>query len=359
MIITPTNIKSIYLVQTLLAEVSFNSDNDHLICTGDIISKGPASAEVIDLLISMKASCVRGNHEDRILLTYQDLKSRGLLVPQPHQSHGGDEPPARDRDRDLASSLTPAQIQYLSSCPVILTLGPIPGMGETIVVHGGLVPGVELEKQDPVSVMNMRTLDLETRVPSRSAEGMAWNEVCLFLFSVALALALASPLPFSIFQISIIPPGPHPLGRFKRTKPPFFFPLSLSLFLIFTPSLFLFRKKKQKKTERTHTLTTPIPPGGGPFVLSQLWTKYQTYLPPANRTTVIYGHDSPRGLQLTKYAKGLDTGCVKGGRLTALVIKYDGSEPAVVSIKCNIDYRAEAKARTKAKAKKAGVGDGD
>lgn len=184
---------SISLVQTLLTKVSFNPAHDHLICTGDIIAKGPASGAVINLLISLKASCVRGNHEDRILLTYQDLKSRGrLLVPEPQpdqQSHHEEDELAdqgngpAERDRDLASSLTPAQIHYLSSCPVILRLGHIPGMGETIVVHGGLVPGVELEKQDPVSVMNMRTLDLETQVPSRSADGMAWNEVCpFFLF---------------------------------------------------------------------------------------------------------------------------------------------------------------------------------
>lgn len=161
----------------------------------------------------MKASCVRGNHEDRILLTYQDLQSRGLILPetqQPHQpsssstskdsknspsqsqkpiladDQSDQQDESADRDRDLARSLTPSQVQYLSSCPVILRLGSIPGMGETLVVHGGLVPGVALEKQDPVSVMNMRTLDLESRVPSRSAEGTAWNEVCLFYSSLSL-----------------------------------------------------------------------------------------------------------------------------------------------------------------------------
>lgn len=190
----------------------------------------------------MKASCVRGNHEDRILLTYQDLKSRGL-IPQPQSfheteqqrqqqerqqqpfpsiisrnfprdseeeekkktvavNHQSDRGESADRDRDLARSLTPTQIQYLYSCPVILRLGLIPGMGETIVVHGGLVPGVELEKQDPVSVMNMRTLDLETRVPSRSPEGMAWNEVCAF------SLPLPLPLPL-LLRSQSFPRRPH------------------------------------------------------------------------------------------------------------------------------------------------------
>lgn len=79
-------------------------------------------------------------------------------------------------------------------------------------------------------------------------------------------------------------------------------------------------------------------------IISQIYTKFQTYLPPHRRSTVIYGHDSRRGLQLTPYTKGLDTGCVKGGRLTALVIALDDqgqgaeAEPRVVSVECR-DYR--------------------
>lgn len=53
-------------------------------------------------------------------------------------------------------------------------------------------------------------------------------------------------------------------------------------------------------------------------------------------TTVIYGHDSYNSLSLKTYTKGLDTGCVDGGKLTALVIS-DGGEQKVVQVGCN-DY---------------------
>jgi hypothetical protein len=75
---------------------------------------------------------------------------------------------------------------------------------------------------------------------------------------------------------------------------------------------------------------------------AHLWNKRQRRL--SHPTTVVYGHAarsvSPnhsltdiQGLQLKKHTKGLDTGCVRGGRLTALI--YPGEE--VISVKCE-DY---------------------
>ena len=40
----------------------------------------------------------------------------------------------------------------------------------------------------------------------------------------------------------------------------------------------------------------------------------------AGPMTVVFGHDARRGLQLRKRAVGLDSGCVYGGQVTALVV---------------------------------------
>lgn len=54
--------------------------------------------------------------------------------------------------------------------------------------------------------------------------------------------------------------------------------------------------------------------------------------------TVIYGHDSKTGLAISDYTKGLDSGCVKGEKLTALVIEAGGKQ-SLVQEKCRDDVK--------------------
>lgn len=55
---------------------------------------------------------------------------------------------------------------------------------------------------------------------------------------------------------------------------------------------------------------------------------------------VYYGHDAHRGLNIKKWSKGLDSGCTKGGSLTAMIIwqELDNEEvlykERLVSVKC-------------------------
>ncbi|KAG0734438.1 hypothetical protein G6F29_012967 [Rhizopus arrhizus] len=50
------------------------------------------------------------------------------------------------------------------------------------------------------------------------------------------------------------------------------------------------------------------------------WNSYQQSLT-LNNTMIYYGHDAGRGLNIQQYTFGLDTGCVYGGKLTAMNIK--------------------------------------
>jgi hypothetical protein len=47
---------------------------------------------------------------------------------------------------------------------------------------------------------------------------------------------------------------------------------------------------------------------------------------PCMPSTLIYGHAATRGLTVERWSFGLDSGCVYGGRLTALVVGIAGQE---------------------------------
>src|SRR5947207_3424837 len=115
-----------------------------------MISKGPDSFGVIDLARNMNASCVRGNHEDRVLLAFAELGAKHVPLPGPDESImlENDEMEEESfshgdyRDRALAKKLSHEQASWLKECPVILKVGDIKGMNEVVIVHGGLVPGI-------------------------------------------------------------------------------------------------------------------------------------------------------------------------------------------------------------------------
>lgn len=51
------------------------------------------------------------------------------------------------------------------------------------------------------------------------------------------------------------------------------------------------------------------------------WNSQQKAKPESDRLTLVYGHDSKRGVQMEDYSFGLDSGCVNGGKMTALVLQ--------------------------------------
>ena len=258
-------------LKALLEKVEFNAKSDHLITTGGLIAKGPDSAGVVDFVRRMGASCVRGNHEDRILLMRHDMET-SLIQLDSQAKNGADNLDGQfsslslSPDRALAASLSADQISYLETCPVILRVGFMQALAsDLVVVHAGLIPGVPLERQEPTAVMSMRSIDLSTHTPSKYSDlegGVHWAKL------------------WNKYQSSL-------------SAKSSFFPASGS---------------DAPKANRSHT-------------------------------TVIHGHDAMQRLQLKQYSKGIDTGCIKGGKLTALVFS-GGDRMQTVQVKCK-DYRKQ------------------
>ena len=247
-------------LEALLQKVHFDARTDTLLSVGDILSKGPDSLGVIDLLRQHGAYCVRGNHEDRLLLYAGHAKDTSLRTGK--QNVGTKSASKHFAEKKLAKELSHDQLSYLRSFPLALEVGDVDGLGAIVMVHAGLIPGLPIDNQDPSSIMNMRMIDLKTHVPSKKHE--------------------------------------------RRNSIPWF----------------KLWNKFQRLLPSHRKLLKPLP--GLDAILSR-------------RTTVVYGHDSKRGLQIGRYTKGLDTGCVKGGKLTALIVS-EGGRQEIVQVDCLENY---------------------
>ena len=316
-------------LKTLLRKIGFNNKHgDHLIFAGDMVTKGPDSKGVIQLAMELGASAVRGNHEDKVLAAARELRrvsvddqSRrgpGLDDQGDEAVEGADRTRAVEDDgeagqeveaearktgnaRRIALSLTRAQLAWIRSLPIILRIGQIPGAvaapwstSTLTVAHGGLVPGIKLEKQDPWAVMNMRTLVYPGKRKQKKKERKHRSQR-------EAASSTSSPDQASSSEASDL-------------------------------------SDSSNTTIQYNTVPVPIDGRDGePW--SYAWNRHQNRLPASEpHTVVLYGHDAKAGLQINhqvhilpspqeaqggsrksqkketglRYAFGLDSGCGHG-----------------------------------------------
>ena len=202
-------------LQELLRRLQPDPSRDQIHFVGDLVSRGPASAEVLRAARALGALCVLGNHEAHLI-------ERGLFADRPVEAD------AFPHCRDLA--LAPDRVElgaWVRSWPVLRDLGDI------LLVHAAVPP----------RLWSGGTID---------ALSAAETE-----FAVAARYCDAA-------------------GR----RPP-----------------------------------SDWPPPGPPFAP---WHNF--YRGP---WTVVFGHWARQGLLVAPRLRGLDTGCVYGGQLTAWIAETD------------------------------------
>jgi hypothetical protein len=133
------------------------AEGDRVVFVGDLVAKGPDSRGVLALFRALSAQSVRGNH-DQAVLRWQDPTVRSAVT---------ERAPSHLR---VARELSDADWAVLQSLPLWLHL---PDHG-TLIVHGGIVPGVPLEDHDPELLMNMRTLRPDGSGSRRPEDGVLW-----------------------------------------------------------------------------------------------------------------------------------------------------------------------------------------
>jgi hypothetical protein len=310
----------------LLKKVNFDPSLDHLIATGDTISKGPHSAGVLDHLIHLNATTVLGNHEDHLIHTakstfgaftstttessMQALQDTDALI---------DLSSASRRDARTLKSLRARHLRYIQHMPLILRIRPLPQAlkpntkpnspiaEEILVVHAGLVPALPLEKQDPYYVTNMRSLHAKSHVPSADRAGKK--------------------------------------KKVRHNKP------WRNIWNWYNDRLY--RHKSTKGFRESDTSAQDVVPAAerrnlvsestgflGQFLTSAEDTVREYVGRPKHHDeqhdkpqVVVYGHDAKSGLRIKRWSKGMDSGCVGGGRLSALVLNAKG-QGEVVHVGC-------------------------
>ena len=280
-------------LHTLLNLTDHDPAADHIVFTGDIVSGGEESAGVLDLVRKLGASSVRGDAEDRLLAAKEPFKLAAPKPPAGKNTHYGEQSPYA-----LAHRLNERDIDMIRSFPVMLRLGRLPlGQSrdnqhvETVVVHGGLVPGLELEEQDLAMIMKMSSLGQDRPFPIKREE-----------------------------------PKPAPAGvkMVRKQKDAYQWRWNVNM------------ENKQGKPwyavwDESQERSLPKIQSSAQDV-RLISTNGQGQNTPSMR--VLYGHDGENEPRRKKWSVGLGGSCVEGGRLNALIIEGEGKE-RVVSLDCS------------------------
>src|ERR1700733_8555886 len=113
---------------------------DHrVVLVGDLVCKGPNSAGVVRWGREANADGVLGNHDAHVLRA-----ARG-------------DPRIGPAHRAVAETLSVADVAWLESRPLWLRLDAVADR-PYLVVHGGLVPGIPVEQQTRVHLLNLRSI---------------------------------------------------------------------------------------------------------------------------------------------------------------------------------------------------------
>ncbi len=144
-------------LKELLAACDYDADNTRVVLVGDLVNKGPFSAETVHFVRTSGFHCVRGNHDDAALFNYE-RRQAALKTGSP-------SPP--DDKYAYCDKLTIEDVRFLRALPHTLALED----EKVIVVHAGLVPGLALWRQPAAGMVTMRNVCRRGTVEDETTAG--------------------------------------------------------------------------------------------------------------------------------------------------------------------------------------------
>ncbi|KAF3935986.1 hypothetical protein ABW20_dc0103706 [Dactylellina cionopaga] len=266
-------------------------EHSHVVLAGDFISKGPDSVGVLDMAMKLKVSCVRGNHEDEVMRVYwklqkslEEAKDDKEEILGERSVEDSDKENDNDDDKDDDEEHEHADKQKKKH----------KNKDKKKKKHHKN----KKNKHHRQKYKHSDILLAKALTPSHAA----------FIDACPLILKLDS-VPH-LGDVAVVHAGMIPGVELKHQRPGVL--MNIRSFIKDMPT-----------------------PGRKGVHWTKLWNQYMKSRSEGEKLTVVYGHDARRGLDLKRYTKGLDTNCVRGGRLTALVVsggKHGRTQ--VVSVKC-------------------------
>ena len=266
----------------LLRKVNFEKGRDTLVLLGDIVSKGPESPRALRMARELGALSVRGSHDDAALAAYDYSQRNNGALPKVSRGDTGGE------NFDFVKNLTRADAKFLREMPWTLE---IPSLS-AVAVHAGLVPGVAVNRQNPSDVFTMRGV-VEV-FDDGGGDGSGGNLVVRGWRWLLRSLFHRGGRGKMGKEKRHVDEGAHGGGEERRAEEGG-------------------ERKGSKRARRPRYRATAAVGEGMPW--AEAWSSF-----PNQGKHVVFGHDSRKGLQLENWATGIDSGCVTGGELTALVL---------------------------------------
>ncbi|MFT3708142.1 MAG: metallophosphoesterase family protein [Archangium sp.] len=127
------------------------TSSDRVIFAGDLVDRGPKPRECVEL--AMKHECILGNHEEKHL---QQRHSKPEKLSPAHLF--------------TRNALGPEHYAYFEKLPLFIRLPEF----KAAVVHAGVFPGVELEKQLPHHLLHIQHINppaTKSSWPSKAPAG--------------------------------------------------------------------------------------------------------------------------------------------------------------------------------------------
>ncbi|KAJ5102560.1 hypothetical protein N7532_003089 [Penicillium argentinense] len=261
-------------LESLLDKVGFNKNNeDHLVLVGDLVSKGPDSPGVVDIAMKLGASAVRGNHENAVLNAAAEINAQKDQSPQTTEMTGDLGVP------ENADTMLPEDAFDKPEVPDKPTSG--------------------LSSQITASLLSTFHLDWLASLP--------------LILRIKLPPTLSTSLGDSLIVVHAgLVPG-VPLEEQD-------------------PSTIIHMRSFTRQSNDDDKLVPDEAFGNEGWIME--WDRWQDKS--VSKTTVVFGHDAKRRLQRGRYAIGLDSACLYGNQLSALVISSASGkiEHQVVQVDC-------------------------